>query len=168
MKKTYILSESQYQRLVERDFVNQEFVDNILDKISAQGEESLTDLERYILKNPNEPIVKYGDQDDDCIEDVIKLLFLNRLVDGESMKVYEDFIEVSKFADAPNLDYFNGENFIRFYCLFDDGRKVMMDFADNGESREEVKAHIKNVWENKLPDTEFIVDDDFPEFSEEN
>jgi hypothetical protein len=44
----------------------------------------------------------------------------------------------------------------------------MMDFADNGESREEVKAHIKNVWENKLPDTEFIVDDDFPEFNEEN
>ena len=49
MKKTYILSESQYQRLVERDFVNQEFVDNILDKISAQGMNSLSELEKEKL-----------------------------------------------------------------------------------------------------------------------
>lgn len=168
MKRRYILSESQYQRLLEDEFVNQEVIDMILDKITAKGQESLTDYEKHILQNPNEPIVSSKEQDDDCIEDVIKLLFLNNLLDSKDVKVYDDFIEVYKFLDAPNLDYFNGKNFVRFYCIYDDGRKVLMDFEDEGQSREEVKSHIKDVWENILTDTEFITDDEFPELSSED
>lgn len=164
MKKIYILKESQVKNLLEApQFANQDIIDNILDKISQSGEDSLTELEKYILRNPDVEITQETDAGESCIEDVIKLLFLNNLVDQNSMRVFEDYVEITGFLDNPSLKFFDGKNFIRLYCIWDDGRKVYMDFEGSQKNRDEVKSHIKNVWEELLPDTEFLTDDGMSE-----
>jgi hypothetical protein len=46
------------------------------------------------------------------------------------------------------------------YCIYDGKNLVYMDFEDHGENeREEVYNHLKNVWEQQLPNTEFSIDD---------
>lgn len=164
MKKIYILKESQVKNLLEApQFANQDIIDNILDKISQSGEDSLTELEKYILRNPDVEITQETDAGESCIEDVIKLLFLNNLVDQSSMRVFEDYVEITSFLDNASLKFFDGKNFIRFYCIWDEGRKVYMDFEGSQKNRDEVKSHIKNVWEELLPDTEFLTDDGMSE-----
>jgi len=164
MKKIYILKESQVKNLLDApQFANQDIIDNILDKISQSGEDSLTELEKYILRNPDVEITQETDAGESCIEDVIKLLFLNNLVDQKSMRVFEDYVEITGFLDNPGLKFFDGRNFIRLYCIWDDGRKVYMDFEGSQKNRDEVKSHIKNVWEELLPDTEFLTDDGMSE-----
>lgn len=164
MKKIYILKESQFKNLLEApQFANQDIIDNILDKISQSGEDSLTELEKYILRNPDAEITQETDAGESCIVDVIKLLFLNNLVDQNSMRVFEDYVEITGFLDNATLKFFDGKNFIRLYCIWDDGRKVYMDFEGSQKNRDEVKSHIKNVWEELLPDTKFLTDDGMSE-----
>lgn len=164
MKKIYILKESQVKNLLEApQFANQDIIDNILDKISQSGEDSLTELEKYILRNPDAEITQETDAGESCIVDVIKLLFLNNLVDQNSMRVFEDYVEITGFLDNATLKFFDGKNFIRLYCIWDDGRKVYMDFEGSQKNRDEVKSHIKNVWEELLPDTKFLTDDGMSE-----
>lgn len=164
MKKIYILKESQVKNLLEApQFANQDIIDNILDKISQSGEDSLTELEKYILRNPDAEITQETDAGESCIVDVIKLLFLNNLIDQNLMRVFEDYVEITGFLDNASLKFFDGKNFILLYCIWDDGRKVYMDFEGSQKNRDEVKLHIKNVWEELLPDTEFLTDDGMSE-----
>ena len=63
MKKIIRLTESDLIRLVkrvinERSFANQSEVDRILDKISAEGMDSLTPEEKEILQNPDKVMEK--------------------------------------------------------------------------------------------------------------
>jgi len=154
----YIITESQFKLLVEKNFVNQEEVDYILDKINRMGYDSLDDVEKYILNNPDEP-VESGDSN--CINELTDLLLSHNLIEEERINRYDDFIEIYEFSDAPDIEWFNGENFIRMYCIVDGDNQVTMDFEDDGEEdREEVYYHIKEVWGPQLPDTEFHFDDD--------
>ena len=63
MKKIIRLTESDLIRLVkrvinERSFANQSEVDRVLDKISAEGMDSLTPEEKEILQNPDKVMEK--------------------------------------------------------------------------------------------------------------
>lgn len=165
--KKFKITESQFLKLTinlnETEFANQEIVDRILDKINQEGYDSLSELEKHILKNPNQDITQDYDKDADCLENFIKLLMIWDFIDDKHVKYYDDFIEVYSFKDAPNIKWFNGENYIRFYCVFDNGKNIYMDFEDKGEDRTEVISHLKNVWENSLPDTKFLTDDGMSE-----
>lgn len=169
MKKILRLTEGEFikfinQIVLEANFVNQEMVDRILDKINQSGYDSLNDEEKEILKNPNSPIsTEVEDGGENCVKDLVKLLFLNGLVEPENLNIYDEYIEIHGFNDV-DLDYFNGEDYVRLYCIFDEGRKVYMDFEDYDDEgdedlREEVKLHLKNEWEKILPNTEFLTDD---------
>jgi hypothetical protein len=88
-------------------------------------------------------------------------IYLIIYIDEEKINRYDDFIEIYEFADAPDIEWFNGENFIRMYCMVDGNNQAYMDFEDDGEEdRDEVHYHLKEVWEQQLPDTEFYFDDD--------
>jgi hypothetical protein len=157
----YIITESQFKLLVEKNFVNQEEVDYILDKINKSGYDSLDDVEKYILNNPDEPVVHGNPEDSNCINELTDLLISHNLIDEEKINRHDDFIEIYEFADAPDIEWFNGENFIRMYCMVDGNNQAYMDFEDDGEEdRDEVYHHLKEIWEPQLPDTEFNFDDD--------
>lgn len=155
----YIITENQLRLLIEKKFVNQDEVDTILDKISSSGYGSLSDLEKEILKNPDTPIERGDSEDSNCIDELVNLLLSYSLIEEDKINRYEDFIEVYEFADA-DIEWFNGENLIRMYCMTDGGKKVYMDFEDYDEDRGDVYDHLKSVWESQLPDVEFIIDDD--------
>lgn len=165
MKRKFIVSESQLVNLIkksltESNFANQEIVDKLLDKISQSGIDSLSDIEKSILKNPDIPmsIDDVSDGGDSCLNDLLRLLISKNLVDPEKLNIHSEFFEIYEFNNV-ELEFFNGENFLRMYCMFDDGRKVFMDFENYGqEDREEIKSYLKNVWEPLLPETEFIFD----------
>jgi hypothetical protein len=159
MNMKYIITESQLKLLIEKKFVNQDDVDAILDKINRSGYESLDDMEKHILKNPDSPIEHADPEDSNCVYELVKLLLSHNLINKKKINVDDKFVEVYEFNDAPDIEWFNGENFIRMYCMIDDGNKVFMDFEDYGdEDRDEVYHHLKEIWEPQLPDTEFVLD----------
>ena len=69
MKKVLRLTESELVSLVKKMITeakrlkNQDMIDDILDKISSQGIDSLTKTEKYILDNPDVDLDKTGDSD---------------------------------------------------------------------------------------------------------
>jgi hypothetical protein len=155
----YIITESQFKLLVEKNFVNQGEVDYILDKINRSGYDSLDDTEKYILNNPDKQIERANPEDSNCIDELTDLLISLNLVDEEKVNRYDDFIEIYEFADAPDIEWFNGENFIRMYCMIDGNNQLYMDFEDDGEEdRDEVYHYLKEIWEPQLPDTEINFD----------
>lgn len=85
MKKVLRLSESELIKLVKKiinerkSFVNQNMVDAILDKIGSDGYESLSDLERQILDNPDMDISYNSDSVEN--DDVTEVKCLQRYVD---------------------------------------------------------------------------------------
>jgi hypothetical protein len=176
----YIITETQLKFLVENNFRNQQKIDAILDKINKQGYGSLNDLEKQILNNPDTQIEdEESEQDSNCINELAELLISHNLVDEENINIQDEFIEIYEFKDAPNIKWFNGENYLILYCIYDGKNLVYMDFKDDADlydaldsfnvnvkhdfnirDRDEVYDHLKNVWEQQLPNTEFSIEDD--------
>jgi hypothetical protein len=162
----YIISESQLRLLSEKNFVNQEEVDAILDKISNSGYDSLNDMEKHILKNPDAEVERGEHVDSNCIDTLVEMLFEYGLIERDKINIYDEFVEIYDFSDVAGIDWFNEENFVRMYCMVDGDMKVVVEFEDNGEEeRDQVYDHLKDVWEPQLDDVEFIMDDE--ESSEE-
>jgi len=86
MRKILKLTESELVSLVNKMITeakrlkNQDMIDDILDKISSQGIDSLDDTERYILDNPDDDLDKTGDpnfmsHELDCLKSYIEFMF---------------------------------------------------------------------------------------------
>ena len=90
MKKVLRLTESELVSLVKKMITeakrlkNQDMIDDILDKISSQGIDSLTDDEKFILDNPDVEMTKVpvtGDSEDfmddelECLRSYIEFMF---------------------------------------------------------------------------------------------
>lgn len=121
MKKVIRLTESELFGLVRKiikeakSFKNQDRVDAILDKISSDGYESLTDIEKEILANPDaevaeNPIVQ------DCLRSYIEFMFESSDVQTDENGNYVDHEGGDLFVwndnETPEL---TEECFARFY-----------------------------------------------------
>lgn len=164
MRKVIRLTESDLIRLVkkvikESKFKNQSIVDDLLDKISSQGIESLTDRERRILQNPDDDI--NSDDQSEIIEvlNFIKNLFIKKgIVNPDDIKIQredkdnvinatgywdedddENFIEIVKLKEH-DFDFFKSneedgcEGLLNISVRFDESsNKYNVIFAALGE-----------------------------------
>ena len=169
-----IITEEQYKRLE-----SQEMIDAILDKINEFGMESLTDEEKYILKNPDEKI-KPKRQTSDAAEDIIfSNEAMDRLISGGFID-YKDIMIIGEEEDMDKLfQIFQVNNIIDEYGYgfeyFENGNKLRlttsqekdeilvegMDKGDSGDSLMKVMEYIKENWEPNIGLPVFVEGIDF-------
>ncbi len=164
------LNEREFDNLIKkiiiesRRFNSQEVVDKILDKISSQGLDSLTDKERYILNNPDEEF-EMDDSEDDYDEsyfsDIINEIIEKGLVKKENLSNEDEDVYVVtsiETEDDTELPYFFNDSLV-FYV--DDENKVLTIDFDAQELSDEVMEvfnYIVNVWEPQLPDIKINIE----------
>ena len=155
MKKIIRLTESQLVELInEIRFRNQERVDAALDKINSSGYDSLSDIEKWVLHNPDEEInfvelEPTKEEDEDLI---ISSLFHLGYIDEKDIKQEDDNKYVlSNMIDPEgySFKYFeDGFTLELITRMSPDSEELLIGFDPGSEKadRNEIKTHINNNW----------------------
>lgn len=159
-KKNIILKESQISKLFDiiikeaSNYENQDLIDSILDKINEFGYESLTEKEKYILKNPDEKIedeYQEVEQDEDVLENpIISMLIDAGFLNSENItSLDKNTFEVDLVSDDDGniFRYFEDGNIITLITHID-GDELMVEADEHSNKKEvhEVMEYIKEMW----------------------
>jgi len=144
--KKYIISESQYKRIIkENGLKNQSEIDKILDKINKYGKESLTWHEKHILDNPDDEEFMFEGNEE--IEKLASQLITNKLVDADLINVYEDHIEIYSI-NGYGRDFFDEYEGIILMTVQDEVIYVQFLFDDEDEmyDTDRILNYMRRKW----------------------
>jgi hypothetical protein len=166
MKKILRLSESELVGLVKkiinekRNFVNQDMVDKILDKISSDGYNTLSDFEKKLLDNPDLEMEE-NEMVQDCLQSYVEFMFDKSIIkkdkkgnmtsiEGGDLGVWNnnkppvntedcfgrffdylsELIESDFFQECEGLDITDVEHLAYNYFINEIRRRMMSDEGD--------------------------------------
>lgn len=163
-----IVNESQYSKIQK-----QQYIDNLLDKISKYGVDTLTWNEKRFLEDNDDEV--FLDNPIDTVHQIVSILVKNNLVDSDNITTYDEYIQVSglKGVDFP---YFDG-NYLTIEpssrsLEHNDGFSIEGEDYEEDidlEERSEVFRYIEEHWQNIFDNDEwffFFVND--PEEEDED
>jgi hypothetical protein len=158
MKKIIRLTESDLTRLIKRvinedkkNYENQGMIDAILDKIAEFGMDSLTDSEKYVLKNPDEkPEYVEVEPTEEMEDDIITLLIYTGLIDENSMTQDEDnhyFLSDLIDSEGYGFRYFENGHKLELTTKPKD-EELLIEFDPEAETNDvmELKNFIDENW----------------------
>lgn len=158
MARIIRLTESDLTRLVKRvisedkkNYENQGMLDAILDKISEFGMDSLTDSEKYILKNPDEK-PEYVDVEptEEMEDDIITLLIYTGLIDENELTQSDDnhyFLSDLIDSEGYGFRYFENGHKLELTTKPND-EELLIEFDPEAETNDvvELKNFIDENW----------------------
>lgn len=158
MKRIIRLTESDLTRLVKRvisedkkNYENQGMLDAILDKISEFGMDSLTDSEKYILKNPDEkPEYVEVEPTEEMEDDIITLLIYTGLIDENELTQSDDnhyFLSDLVDSEGYGFRYFENGHKLELTTKPND-EELLIEFDPEAETNDvvELKNFIDENW----------------------
>lgn len=158
MKRIIRLTESDLTRLVKRvisedkkNYENQGMLDAILDKISEFGMDSLTDSEKYILKNPDEkPEYVEVEPTEEMEDDIITLLIYTGLIDENELTQSDDnhyFLSDLIDSEGYGFRYFENGHKLELTTKPND-EELLIEFDPEAETNDvvELKNFIDENW----------------------
>lgn len=158
MKRIIRLTESDLTRLVKRvisedkkNYENQGMVDAILDKISEFGMDSLTDDEKYIIRNPDEKPeyveLDPTENDEDAI--IFMLLHMGLIDEGSITQDDDNHFFLSDLIDSEGYGfrYFENGHKLELTTKPDDD-ELLIEFDPEAETNDtvELKNFIDENW----------------------
>jgi hypothetical protein len=135
----------------KKNYENQGMIDAILDKIAEFGMDSLTDSEKYVLKNPDEkPEYVEVEPTEEMEDDIITLLIYTGLIDENSMTQDEDnhyFLSDLIDSEGYGFRYFENGHKLELTTKPKD-EELLIEFDPEAETNDvmELKNFIDENW----------------------
>jgi len=155
MKKTIRLTETQLVKLInEIKYRNQERIDAALDKMNISGYESLSDLEKWVLHNPDEEInfveLEPNEEDEDLI--ISSLLHLGYIDEKDITQEDDNKFILSNIIDPDgySFKYFeDGYTLELITRSSPDSDELLIGFDPESKKtdKNEIKTHINTNWD---------------------
>ena len=152
MSKIIRLTESELMDLIrEATSRNQERIDAALDKINVSGYDSLSDIEKWVLHNPDEEInfveLEKNEEDEDLI--IESLLHLGLIHDENLVQEDDNKYILSNLIDPEgySFKYFEDGHILELRTNRDND-ELLIGFEPESEmnDRNEIKRYINENW----------------------